>query len=352
MLNAISTQYLAEYSAAIAQSAGVDDASKQFSITPVMETRLQQAIMESDAFLGMISNILVDQIKGQVIDVGDSGLTTGRVKDGRFSASLSQSGNTYELVETDSGAHINWITLTIWANSGSKGEWVAKMNNAIMRSFALDKLRIGFHGTSIAAESTNPTTNPMGQDVNKGWLQIVKDKASDQVNPSAQLDSTGATAGSYKNLDALVNDLVNTTIHEVHVDDPDLVVLVGRNLVAAEQHRLLSAANVPTEHKAAQQLAKTIAGKKAYTPPFFPPNMVWVTSLANLQILTQKGTQWRKSRNEEDRKRFETSYLRMEGYAVGNFHKFAAIESVTIVDSSALAAESLKDGVDTNPVVE
>ncbi|MCV5754646.1 P2 family phage major capsid protein, partial [Escherichia coli] len=78
-----------------------------------METKLQQAIVESDAFLGKISNILVDQIKGQVIDVGDSGLTTGRVKDGRFSASLDQSGNTYELVETDSGAHINWITLTI-----------------------------------------------------------------------------------------------------------------------------------------------------------------------------------------------------------------------------------------------
>ncbi|MBO0150345.1 P2 family phage major capsid protein, partial [Vibrio sp. Vb2424] len=56
MLNAISTQYLQEYKAAIALSAGVEDASKQFSITPVMETKLQQAIVESDAFLGKISN--------------------------------------------------------------------------------------------------------------------------------------------------------------------------------------------------------------------------------------------------------------------------------------------------------
>ncbi|MEZ8122808.1 major capsid protein, partial [Vibrio splendidus] len=40
-------------------------------------------------------------------------------------------------------------------------------------------------------------------------------------------------------------------------------------------------------------------------------------------------------RNEEDRKRFETSYLRQEGYAVGNYHKFAAIEEVTVIVPAA-----------------
>ncbi|MDH5880404.1 phage major capsid protein, P2 family [Vibrio splendidus] len=335
MLNAVSTQFLDEYCQAVAKAGGVVDASKQFNITPVMETKLRQAIVESDSFLNRISNISVDQIKGQVIDVGDSGLLTGRVKDGRFMGSLDQSGNTYELTETDSGAHINWITMTIWANSGGKGQWMKLMNNAITRNFALDKLRIGFHGTSIAGESTDPKANPMGEDVNKGWLQLAKEKAPAQVLPAVKLDSTGATEGSYRNLDSLVNDLINTTIHEVHQGDPDLVVLIGRNLVAAEQHRLLESAEVPTEHKAAQSLAKTVAGKTVYTPPFFPPDMIWVTNLSNLQILTQKGTQWRKSRNEEDRKRFETSYLRMEGYAVGNYHKFAAIEEVTVIVPAA-----------------
>ncbi|MBT0322623.1 P2 family phage major capsid protein, partial [Vibrio campbellii] len=168
MLNAVSTQFLDEYCQAVAKAGGVADASKQFNITPVMETRLRQAIVESDAFLNRISNISVDQIKGQVIDVGDAGLLTGRVKDGRFMGALDQSGNTYELTETDSGAHINWITMTIWANSGGKGQWMKLMNNAITRNFALDKLRIGFHGTSIAGENTDPKANPMGEDVNKG----------------------------------------------------------------------------------------------------------------------------------------------------------------------------------------
>ncbi|WP_324169293.1 P2 family phage major capsid protein [Vibrio parahaemolyticus] len=151
----------------------------------------------------------------------------------------------------------------------------------------------------------------------------------------AQLDPTGATADSYKNLDSLVQDLINTTIAPEHRQDPDLVVMVGSNLVAAEQHRLLESANTPTEHKAAQQLAKTIAGKQAYTPPFFPADMVWVTNTKNLQVLTQEGTQWRKQKNDEDTLRFKQNHIRMEGYAIGNLNKFAAIEAVTVVEPAA-----------------
>lgn len=334
-LNAEANQYLKEYCAALGKAANVDDVKEHFNINPVMETTLRQAILQSVGFMGMISHMPVDQIQGQVIDVGNSGLATGRKENARFYAEFNQSGNTYQLTETDSGSFITWAMLSQWANSGSKGEWTKLMNAAIPRNFALDMIRVGFHGTHIEP-TTDPKTYPMGQDVNKGWLTIVKEKAADQVNAAAQLDSSGKTVGAYKNLDSLVNDLINTTIHEVHMEDTDLVVLVGRNLVAAEQYRLLEAADVPTEHKAAQQLAKTIAGKKAYTPPFFPPNMVWVTNLKNLQILTQKGTQYRDAKNVGDRKRFETQHLRWEGYAVGNFHKFAAIENVEIMDASAL----------------
>lgn len=331
MLNALSTTYLLEFCTATLSAANAPQGTQTFNLTPPMETKLRQAIMQSDAFLGMVSLLPVQQIKGQVVDVGDDGLSTGRSDTGRFSVEVGQSGNTYELTKTDSGAHIMWETMTQWANSGSKNEWLTMMKNAISRRFALDMLRIGFNGTSIAAK-TDPVANPLGQDVNKGWLKIVKEKAAAQVLASADLDPTGATQGSYKNLDSLVQDLINTTIAPEHRQDPDLVVLVGSDLVAAEQHRLLEAADSPTEHKAAQSLAKTIAGKKAYTPPFFPANQIWVTNTKNLQILTQEGTQWRKQKNDEDELRFKQNHIRMEGYAVGNLKKFAAIEAVTVVD--------------------
>jgi P2 family phage major capsid protein len=336
MLNALSTTYLLEFCTATLSAANAPQGTQTFNLTPPMETKLRQAIMQSDAFLGMVSLLPVQQIKGQVVDVGDDGLSTGRSDTGRFSVEVGQSGNTYELTKTDSGAHIMWETMTQWANSGSKNEWLTMMKNAISRRFALDMLRIGFNGTSIAAK-TDPVANPLGQDVNKGWLKIVKEKAAAQVLASADLDPTGATQDSYKNLDSLVQDLINTTIAPEHRQDPDLVVLVGSDLVAAEQHRLLEAADSPTEHKAAQSLAKTIAGKKAYTPPFFPANQIWVTNTKNLQILTQEGTQWRKQKNDEDELRFKQNHIRMEGYAVGNLKKFAAIEAVTVVDPEPAA---------------
>ncbi|HBC3859680.1 phage major capsid protein, P2 family [Vibrio parahaemolyticus] len=325
--------YLAEFISGTIKAANAEADEKMFAITPVMETKLREALKHSHAFLGMIHTGLVDQIQGQVVDVGDDGLSTGRAA-GRFSVEVGQDGNTYQLVKTDSGAHIPWELMTQWVNSGNKGQWMNLMKGAITKRFALDMLRIGFNGTSVAA-ITDPDANPLGQDVNKGWLKIVKEKASAQVLPAAKLDPTGATPDAYKNLDSLVQDLINTTIAEQYRQDDDLVVVIGSNLVAAEQHRLLESANTPTEHKAAQSLAKTIAGKKAYTPPFFPSDAVWVTSLKNLQILTQSGTQWRKQENNTDRMRFESNHIRMEGYAVGRLSKFAAIESVTVVEPAA-----------------
>ncbi|MEZ9233254.1 phage major capsid protein, P2 family [Vibrio amylolyticus] len=327
------TKLIQAYCLQLQKSAAVEgvDVEKKFAIAPPVETVLRNAIIQSDSFLKMISNIPVDQIKGQVVDVGTGMLVTGRNANGRHMAKMGNGGHEYELVETDSGAAITWQMLTQWANAGSAKEFNKKMNQQITRMFALDILKIGFNGTSIAA-TTNPETNPLGQDVNKGWLTFVKERKPAQVLAIAKLDPTGATADSFRNLDALANDLKRQVIHEVHRESPDLVVLVGSDLVSYEQHRLLDQDNTPTEHKAAQSLSKTIAGMKAYTPPFFPADRMMITTPDNLQVLTQKGTQWRKAKNEEDRKQFENSYLRMEGYAVGDLDKYAAIEAVTIID--------------------
>ncbi|MFB4731607.1 P2 family phage major capsid protein, partial [Enterobacter hormaechei subsp. steigerwaltii] len=83
-------------------------------------------------------------------------------------------------------------------------------------------------------------------------------------------------------LDAMASDLINAKIPAQFRNDPRLVVLVGADLVAAEQYRLFQAADRPTEKIAAQLLGNTIAGRQAIIPPFMPGKRMVVTPLSNL----------------------------------------------------------------------
>lgn len=197
------------------------------------------------------------------------------------------------------------------------------------QAFALDMLRIGFNGKSVAVD-TDPEKNPNGEDVNIGWHARMK-----TFNDGFQIMDTPITLddkGDYRSLDAMASDLINAKIPAQFRTDPRLVVLVGADLVAAEQYRLYQAADRPTEKIAAQLLGSTIAGRPAIIPPFMPGKRMVVTPLSNLHIYTQRGTRQRKAEFVEDRKQYENKYLRNEGYAVEVPELYAAIdeEAVTI----------------------
>lgn len=332
-LTPIALSCVLAYSQAMAKSYETPDPSKQFAVTGPMETKLRAAILDSVEFLKLITCMDVDQIKGQVVSVGNTGIATGRSANGRFTTGQDVDGNEYELKETDSCAFVPWATLAVWANAGSEREFMRLMSeNATMR-FALDILRVGFNGTSIAA-TTDPVANPLGQDVNKGWHQLVKEKAPDQVMTDAiyfNPDATGVLKdGEYKTLDAIVTEIKLTLIPEQFRNDPRLVVLVGSDLIAAAQIKLMNQADKPTERVAAQMMDKSIGGLRAYTPPFFPGKRIVVTMLQNLHCYTQKGTRSRKSENVEDRKRWEDKYWRFEGYAVDEYQAYAAVDESAV----------------------
>lgn len=320
---------LLAYSTNMATNYQTTDVTKQFAVTGPMETKLKAALLDSVEFLSMISAMDVNQIKGQVVKVGDYGIATGRKKDTRFSSENGVDGNDYELVETDSCAAVRWDTLAVWANAGTQNQFMKLMSENATKRFALDMLRIGFNGTSVA-ENSDPVANPMGEDVNKGWHQIVKEKAPDQIMTDVTyFDPNGA--GDYATLDAIVTELKNSLIHSSLRSDPRLVVLVGSDLTATAQTHMMNQATKPSEKVAAQQMDKNIGGLRAYTPPFFPGNRIVVTLLSNLHIYTQIGTRQRKSENVEDRKRHEDKYWRMEGYGIEEFEGYAAIDEANLI---------------------
>lgn len=335
-LTPLAEQVLQKYCSQLAKAYNIPETNlgKQFSVTGPVETRLRQALLDSVEFLKLITCLDVDQIKGQVVQVGVGGLYTGRVAGGRFKKSIGVDGNTFDLVETDSCAALDWATLCSWANAGSDGEFIRLVNDFTNRSFALDMLRIGWNGVSIAT-TTDPETNPLGEDVNKGWhqharewnngSQIIKAAAGDKI----YFDPAGE--GDYVTLDQMASDLINATIDPVFQNDPRLVVLVGTDLIAAAQAKIYSEAKTPTEQVAAQQLAKSIAGRRAYIPPYFPGNRMVVTTLDNLHIYTQRGTRKREAKDNQDAKAFENKYWRMEGYALPEYKAYAGFEEADVV---------------------
>ena len=90
------------------------------------------------------------------------------------------------------------------------------------------------------AETSDRSSNQMRQDVAVGWLQKYRNEAPARVM-SKVTDEEGHTAsevirvgkgGDYASLDALVMDATNNLIEPWYQEDPDLVVIVGRQLLA------------------------------------------------------------------------------------------------------------------------
>ncbi len=89
---------------------------------------------------------------------------------------------------------------------------------------------IGWHGVE-AKPDTDRTANPLLQDVNKGWLQLVREQAPQQILTEGLTPGKiqiGGT-GDYRNLDGLVLD-VSLMIDEEFRDGGDLVVTSFDNL--------------------------------------------------------------------------------------------------------------------------
>lgn len=329
ILNKRAEKFINAYAAGLAESYGVNKPDRYFSLTEPQEITLRDALLESVEFLNMITVADVDQLSGQPVSVGESALYTGRSESGRFSRRVGVDGREYRLVETDSCAALRWDLLSIWANAGDENQFFEMVQAFSNQAFALDQLRIGFNGTHVA-KTTDPNKNPNGEDVNLGWHKLMLDyKDGKQViTDSVALDE----AGDYASLDAMASDLINAKIPQQYRNDPRLVVLVGADLVGAEQHRLYQKADRPTEKIAAQLLSSTIAGRTSIVPPFMPGKRMVVTHLKNLHLYTQRNTRQRKAEFVEDRKQYENKYLRNEGYAVEEPELYAAFDenAVTI----------------------
>jgi len=321
----------------IAKLNAVESSAEQFAVTPTIQQRLETRMQESAGFLSRINVIGVDEIKGEKIGLGVSSTIAGRTdttaKDREPNDVTDLASNQYECVQTNFDTLLRYKTIDAWAKFP---DFQARVRDTIIKQQALDRIMIGFNGTSAAVE-TDRQANPLLQDVNKGWLQQYRENAPERVM-SEVVDASGKVnvgpSGDYKNLDALVFDVTNNMIEPWHQENPDLVVVVGRDLMADKYFPIIDQDNAPTEQVALQMIVsqKRMGNLQVVQVPFMPSGTMMITTLDNLSIYYQLGARRRQIIDNPKRDRIENFESSNDAYVVEDYGLGAVVENITLVE--------------------
>lgn len=313
---------------------GVDSATTQFNVQPSVQQKLETKLQESSAFLSKINIIGVEELKGEKIGLSitrpvasrtdTSGNGTRKTVD---PTALGKEG--YECVQVNYDTHIRYAKLDAWAKHK---DFQPKISGAIVDRCALDRIMVGFNGTHAAAD-TNIETNPLLQDVAKGWLQHIRENAAQRVMSNVTYGIAKVVdvvmEGDYKSLDGLVFDAV-TLLDTVHQEDPNLVVIVGRGLMHDKLFPLVDNQDAPSEKLAADIVVsqKRLGGLPAVKVPYFPEGTVLITSLDNLSVYFQEGSRRRHVKDTPERDRVETYESSNDAWVVEDFGMVALVERI------------------------
>lgn len=325
------------YLAQVAQLNQVDSATHVFNVDPTVQQRLEQRTQESSDFLNRIQMVGVEELVGDKVGIGVSGTIAGRTDTSgagrREPRDVGQTDDTrYECKQTDFDTGLKYALLDAWSH---RPEFQTILRDAIVKRQALDRLMIGFHGTSAAA-TTNRVANPLLQDVNIGWLQKYRTDAPDRVLDTGKtVDKViiGPSAGAdYKNLDALVYDAVSNLIDPWHRRDPGLVVIVGRALLHEKYFPLVNQDQPSTEKLATDVILsqRRLGGLQAAEVPYCPDDAILITSLANLSLYWQIGGRRRHLKEEPEKNRVANYESSNDAYVVEDYGLGCLIEHIEI----------------------
>jgi P2 family phage major capsid protein len=322
---------LESFSQKIHKAVGVEP-GKQFAVTPgAVQKLFEKAVEDGVPFLGKINaNVAVTEKVGEKIGLFVSGLVAGRTdtsgsaeRQARSLHSLEKFG--YSLKQTNADVALKYSIIDQWKHVAG-GKFAELYASAIRMAIANDRLRIGWYGTS-AADTTNPVANPLGQDVNIGWFQKIRNEAAAQISDD---EITIGVDGDYANLDAVVREMKDS-IDPVFRNDPRLRVFIGSNLISLAENKFYAAGgDKPSEkrHLDGGRLLDTYGGLQAETPPFFPENAIMITFYSNLSIYRQEGT-WRRTIIDNPKKdQIEDFNSFNEDYIVEDYRAIAVESNV------------------------
>lgn len=326
-----------KFNAYLAQLAAVndtEDTAKTFTVIPAVQQRLETALQESSSFLARINMQGVDELQGEKLGLNLSGPsasrtdTTTKERQPRDLSVLDPNG--YHCRKTDFDWFLRYDKLDAWRRFPDFQLRIAKL---LVHRQALDRIMIGFNGTSISA-NTDPAANPMLQDVNKGWLQKARESAAERVMTEGKTGSGKVLIGpngDYKNLDAVVFDAIQL-LDPWHQENPGLVAIVGRGLMHDKYFPLVNQDSKATDTLSADIIIsqKRVGGLPAVQAPFFPAGKVMITSLDNLSLYWQVGGRRRHVIENPGRDRVDTFESSNDDYVVEDFGLLSLIENIEL----------------------
>ena len=330
-----------QYTQQIAALNGVDSTAVHFSVEPSVQQRLETKMQESSAFLSRINIAPVTELVGEKLGLSISGPIAGRTdvtKGARQPRDLSGlDDQRYSCADTEYDTFLGYAKLDSWAKFP---DFQTRVRDAILKRQALDRMTIGFNGTTVAKQ-TDRATNPMLQDVNVGWLQQYRTQAPDRVMASGKVAGKIQIGkdGDYANLDALVYDAVASLIDPWYRDASDLVVLIGRDLLHDKYFPLVNRDQPATEVLATDLILaqRRVGNQAAAGVPFFPSNAILVTSYDNLSIYWQEGGRRRYIKEEPEWKRVTNYESSNDAYVVEDYGHGCLIENIALVGAGGAA---------------
>jgi len=316
------------YMGEVARINEVDSAAVHFTVAPTPAQKLEEKIQLSSEFLGRINVIEVVEATGQAIGLSVNSTIAGRTDttgDAKRNPSdpTGLSANTYACQKTDFDIALLYSKIDAWAKFADFPE---KWAGACAKAIGLDRIMIGWNGTSIAA-TTNRNTNPLLQDVNEGWLHKIRTRSPERNMTEVVVGSGKITVGP------TVKQSVDSLIDEVHQDATDLVVICGRSLLNDKNFAILNQDQDNQNTLAGQVLVgqKQIGGLPAVRVPFFPDNAFLITSLDNLSIYYQEGGKRRFIREEPEKNRVADYQSSNEDYVIEAYEKVALVENIEVL---------------------
>lgn len=326
---------LTAFVSTIALLNGVANASEKFTVEPTIQQKLIDKQQESIDFLNRINFVTVTEKSAAILGLSVSGTIASRTNTaggtrrvGRDPSGLDS--RTYECVQTNFDVSLRYAKLDAWAKFA---DFQTRIQNMIVRAQGLDRIRIGWHGIN-AAVASDADDFPNLQDVNKGWLHKIRTEAPDKVfdegtGPDDEI-TYGHADADYVTLDALVYDAIKTRLPVWAQEDPELVVIVGSDLLHDKYFGLINSEHAPTEQIALQTLMASakLGGRPAYRVPFFPADTILITKFENLSIYQQEQGNRRHIKDEPELDQITDYQSSNDAYVIESVDYVVLIENI------------------------